>query len=84
MTEPPYTKQTGQFTIQDDAGIQTTIAIMSRFVDLSWTGSKKREWSEHKKKTYFSADGREGQFVKGTTNKFAFVDEPDRVFTRIG
>lgn len=83
MPEAPYTKQTGSFRIRDDLGSQIEIAIISRFIDVTTNRSTRREWSENKKKRYFDPDGREGDFIEGSTNQFAFLDDPDTVFTKL-
>ncbi len=83
MPEPSYFKQTGSFRIQDNAGLVIEIKQISRFIGVSDQRSKGREWSENTKKRFFGPDNREGDFVEGSSDKFAFFDEPDQLFTKL-
>jgi len=81
--ESAYTKQTGTFTIRHDDGEGIEIAQISRFIDVGTMHSTTRDWSENKRKRYYGPDGREGEFVEGSTEQFYFLDDPDRIYKKV-
>jgi hypothetical protein len=77
--ENRWEEQTGSFTVQDDTGVEFTVHVFTTFretTDLS--GYQK---VANALKNLKGTDGRHVNPIEGQETKFAFVDEPDRIFT---
>ena len=84
MSELPRFQQSSSFKMQAEDGEIVTVDVFAEFVDGTTRWSDERpEWRQSERKRYLGPGARQVHPVDGSEDHFAFIDDPERVFTKI-
>lgn len=84
MTESSRFQESSSFKMRADDGEIVSVDVFSEFVDGTTRWSNEHpQWHQTKRKRFLGPQGRQVLPVDGSENEFIFIDDPERLFTRI-
>lgn len=84
MSEPSRFQQSSSFKMQASDGEIVSVAVFSEFVDGTTRWSNEHpDWHQSQRKRFLGPGERQVVPVDGEENVFKFIDDPERLFTRI-